>query len=267
MNLRDHLPLVEAPESVWDAIQTGELRATTARSPWPILLTLAASLCLIATAIYWFQLHRAHWIETGPAARATLPIANIGIVEIEPNTRLRIVTDRADLHRLNLAHGIIHATINAPPRIFLVDTKFGTAIDLGCEYSLQVDDEGSGVLHVTRGWVAFQRDTLESLIPAGAMCRIRPAQGPGLPYFEDASPAFANATQNQSTDEMLATARVRDTLTLWHLLSRTPPNDRTRIYDRIAALTPLPAAISKERVLALDPQALTQLREELAWKW
>jgi hypothetical protein len=267
MNLRDHLPLVEAPESVWEAIQTGELRATTTRSPWPIVLTLAASLCLAAAAAWWFQIHRTHWIETGPTARVTLPIANIGTVDLAPNTRLRIVTDRADQHRLNLVHGSIHAKIDAPPRLFFVDTKSGTAIDLGCEYSLQIDEQGSGVLHVTRGWVSFHRDSLESVIPAGAMCRIRPDRSPGLPYFEDAGPDFLQAVQNEEIDPILATTRVRDTLTLWHLLSRSTPPDRARIYDRIAALTPLPATISKERILALDPQALTLLREELAWKW
>jgi hypothetical protein len=269
MNLRSHLPLVEPPDSVWASI---EARLEPARSRplrrRPFALA-AAALFLIAAApaLYWFNLHRAHWIETGPSSRATLPIANIGTVDLAPNTRLRIVTDRPDQHRLNLAHGVIHAKIDAPPRLFLVDTKSGTAIDLGCEYTLQMDERGSGVLHVTRGWVSFQRDALESVIPAGAMSRIHPQNGPGLPYFEDANPAFIQAIDQQAIDPLLANARLRDTLTLWHLLSRSAPSDRARIYDRIAALTPLPATISKERVLALDPQALTLLREELAWKW
>ena len=66
---------------------------------------------------------------------------------------------------------------------------------------------------------------------------------------------------------ILAEARVRDTLTLWHLLSRVEVEDRARVFDRIAALTPLPAGISRDQALRLDPPTLDRLREELAWKW
>jgi hypothetical protein len=66
---------------------------------------------------------------------------------------------------------------------------------------------------------------------------------------------------------MLAESRVRDTLTLWHLLSRVDAGDRARVYDRIAALTPVPAGVTREHVLQLDPATLTRWREELAWTW
>jgi hypothetical protein len=184
-----------------------------------------------------------------------------------PNTRLRVVADRADQHRLRLAHGAIYARITAPPRLFFVDTKSGTAIDLGCEYALNMDESGVGLLRVTKGWVSFQWKGLESLVPAGAVCRIRPGEGPEVPYFEDASSEFAHAVERGSLDSILGAARLRDTLTLWHLLSRVAPSERTRVYDRIASLTPIPAEVSRKRALALDPETLNRLKEELAWKW
>ena len=83
--------------------------------------------------------------------------------------------------------------------------------------------------------MSFQWEGLESLVPAGAMCRIRAAKGPDLPYFEDAAPEFVQSVERGSLDSMLGSARVRDTLTLWHLLSRVAPGDRARVYDRIAS--------------------------------
>jgi hypothetical protein len=56
-------------------------------------------------------------------------------------------------------------------------------------------------------------------------------------------------------------------LTLWHLLSRVEGPDRARIFDRMVALTPLPAGVSREKALALDRETLTRWREELAWGW
>jgi hypothetical protein len=66
---------------------------------------------------------------------------------------------------------------------------------------------------------------------------------------------------------ILSESRVRDTLTLWHLLSRVDAAGRGRVFDRIAALTPVPAGVSRERALQLDPPTLDRFREELAWTW
>jgi hypothetical protein len=186
-----------------------------------------------------------------------------------------VVTARTGEHRIALARGEIRAKILAPPKLFFVDTASGTAVDLGCEYELSTDEEGSGMLHVTRGWVSFQWKGLESLVPAGASCRTRPLDGPGIPYFDDAPEGLKHALEilfyeksgNDAFEVVLSQARVRDTLTLWHLLSRVEEDDRARVFDRIAALTPLPAGVSREQVLKLDAPTLKHWLEELAWTW
>ena len=271
MNIRDHLPLLEAPESVWEAIEAG-LRENNRRVARPrawvfIFAAAAAVVLLVAGGEWWFAARRTGWIETAASAGITLRIGDIGSVDVRPGTRLRVIADRADQHRLQLVRGSIHAKISAPPRLFQVETRSGTAVDLGCEYSMTMDEDGSGILHVSAGWVDFERDGLESLVPAGAMCRIRPGKGADIPYFEDASLEFGHAVERGDIEFLIRNARVRDTLTLWHLLSRVPANGRARVYDRITALAPIPPAISRDRVLSLDSEALQRLREELAWKW
>lgn len=299
----EQLTLVEAPETIWGSIESALQQPARTAVRWRLALAATAALAL-AVAAYWFLGPRAgarwevlrlagtpvvgttpvrgagrigpgEWIETDAVSRASVKIGAIGSVEVAPNTRLRVVTARAGEHRLALAHGQIQASISAPPRLFFVETASGTAVDLGCEYTLNADEDGTGLLRVTRGWVLFQWEGLESLVPAGANCRTRPELGPGIPYFEDAPTSLQQAldrlgiekSASHSLNTILSAARIRDTLTLWHLLSRVEGEDRERVYDRMAALTPPPAGTTREQVLKLDPEALQRWREDMAWKW
>jgi FecR protein len=269
MAMLEHLPLVEAPDEIWVSIERALAEKRQAEMPAPRLIwrwALAAAtvvLTLVGIA-YW---NKTRWIETGASSRAEIRIGDIGTVEVEPNTRVRVVTEKAGEHRLKLAHGEIRAKISAPPRLFFVDTASGTAVDLGCEYALHMEEDGTGLLRVTKGWVSFQWNGRESLVPAGASCKIKSDAGPGIPSFDDAADSFKQALEANELNSILVRARVRDTLSLWHLLWRVPETDRARVYDRIAALTPIPAGISRDRVLKLDPAALAKLKEELAWTW
>jgi hypothetical protein len=220
------------------------------------------------------------WLETDGNSRAQIEVGAIGQVEIDPNTRVRLVATKPTEHRLELAHGKMSARIWAPPRLFFVDTASAVAADLGCAYTLEVDDAGRGLLHVTSGWVALQLKDRESMVPAGATCATRPGIGPGTPYFEDSSDIFRRAlakfdfepgdtswSKIPTLDLLLIGARARDTLTLWHLLSRVEGNDRARVYDRMAALVPPPAGVTREGVLQLNEEMLQLWKGTLETTW
>lgn len=277
MAVLGELPLVEAPETIWFSIQAS-LADERPRRRWAaVTVALTASVLVLAlSGIVFLRLTRpVRWIETDAGSRAFIKIGKIGSVEVGPNTRVRVVTDRPSEHRLALAKGEIMAKISAPPQLFFVDTASGTAVDLGCEYTLHTDERGDGLLRVTKGWVSFDWKGIESLVPAGASCRTMAEAGPGVPYFDDAAAKMKQALNvfgvEKSADDTLGTilaeVRVRDTLTLWHLLSRVEGGDRARVFDRMVALTPLPAGVSREKALRLDPQTLQHWREELAWTW
>jgi len=148
-------------------------------------------------------------------------------------------------------------------------------VDLGCAYTMKADGNGDGLLRVTLGWVALEWEGRESLVPAGASCRTRHKVGPGAPYFDDVSQAFVEALGRfddggggrEALDTVLAEARVRDTLTLWHLLSRVELPERQLVFNRIVELDPLPKGVSPDKALQLDSATLKLWREELAWKW
>ncbi len=204
------------------------------------------------------------WLETDAVSRARISVGMIGEVEVEPNTRIGLLTARATEHRLYLRRGKMRARIWAPPLLFLVDTPSAVAVDLGCAYTLETDSSGTGLLRVTSGWVAFEREGIESFVPAGALCSTRAGRGPGTPYREDSADAFRHALEVLDFDPrngtgraealktVLARARHEDALTLWHLLARCDAPERDHVFDRLSALVPPPAGVTREGIIGGD---------------
>jgi hypothetical protein len=217
------------------------------------------------------RLRVGEWLVTDAASRASIAVGMIGRVDVEPNTRVRLVQAKATDHRLALPRGTIHAQISAPPRLFFVETPSALAIDLGCEYTLQVDSTGGGLLQVTSGWVSLEYSGRESIVPAGAACATRSGSGPGTPFLEDASERFGSALMkfdfenggSTALDTVLAEARNMDSITLWHLLFQTRDQERARVYDRLAALVPPPQGVTREGVLGGNPEMLKAWQEHL----
>src|SRR5262249_25381606 len=81
-------------------------------------------------------LPRGSWLQTDPASRASVAIADIGRLDVDPNSRLQLLGTREGNHRVALQQGTVHALIWAPPGAFVVETQASTAIDLGCAYTL-----------------------------------------------------------------------------------------------------------------------------------
>src|SRR6266496_704724 len=315
--LAEQLPIAPAPDSLWPELEAA-LRdqpvgnAISARRPWllePRFAIAASFVLLLIGSILFLRFVRnevgpswqvarvegtprigstrigdkgklgvGQWLETDSSSRAQIDVASVGQVEIDPNTRVRLVATQPTEHRLELARGRMRARVWAPPKLFFVNTPSGVAEDLGCAYTLEVDDAGNSLLRVTTGWVLFQLKDRESMVPAGAACATRSGIGPGTPYFEDASESFraaltkvdfesAATDKSQSLDSVLSEARVRDTLTLWHLLGRVDGNDRALVYERMANLTPPPDGVTREGILALNQQMLDTWKDKLESSW
>ena len=231
-----------------------------------VLVAAAAGLVLTVTPgvqstgwqVAGTRLLQGQTVRTGNRA-VRLEAGEIGRVDLAPNSVLR-----ASGLRLALQRGELHAFIWAPARQFVVETPSARAIDLGCEYTLNVDEKGDGVLRVQMGWVAFEVGDREAFIPAGAICITRRRGGPGVPYFEDAPEALRRGVQGfergdpSALDGLLASARPHDGLTLWHLLTRVPASDRGAVFDRFRDLVQLPAGVSRDAVLRRDSRAIDQ---------
>lgn len=316
IKLAEQLPQLRAPESLWTGIEAqlgGPARIEVKRRSWqPRYAAVAAALLVVASLGVWRfwgrgsdesikeswlvqqlagaprigseritkegRLGVGEWLETDGSSRAQIEVSSIGTVDIDENTRVRLLETAPTEHRLELVRGRMSAMIWAPPRLFFVDTPSAVAADLGCAYTLEVDDHGVGKLRVTSGWVALELKDRESIVPAGAVCETRPEVGPGTPYFEDASRAFSEAlarfdfqhdpaVTKDALTVMLNEARSRDTLTLWHLLVRVNETDRPRVYEALAKYAPPPAGVTREGVLQLDRAMLERWKNELQSNW
>ena len=171
---------------------------------------------------------------------------------------------------MELRRGKLHAFIWARPGRFVVDTPSARAVDLGCEYTIQVDPSGNGVLRVSTGWVAFQHQGRESFIPEGAQCVTRKREGPGLPFYEDAPEGLRRGVERYDAGDgsaavtsILGAARARDGLTLWHLLTRVTEEDRGPVFDRLAELVRLPPEVTREGAVRRDPQTIDRCWDAL----
>jgi len=316
IKLAEQLPQVPAPDALWSEIEKNlgsERREAPRHRGSRLRVAAVAALLLVVASVgvwrFWDRgsdgLEKESWqvqqlagtprigseritkegrlgvgevLETDGNSRAQIQVSSIGTVDIDENTRVRLLETAPTEHRLELARGKMSATIWAPPRLFFVDTPSAVAADLGCAYTLEVDDHGAGKLRVTSGWVALELKDRESIVPAGAACETRPEVGPGTPYFEDASPAFRNALSvmdfqhdpavtKDALTVMLNEARPRDTLTLWHLLARVNEADRPRVYDAIAKYAPPPAGVTREGCLQLDWAMLERWKNQLQFTW
>ena len=218
------------------------------------------------------------WITTDASTRARLNVGSLGKADIGPSSRVRLIRAALTEHRLELAEGTLHARIWAPPRFFLVETVSALAVDLGCVYTMQIDRLGVGYLRVESGEVELVGQTQRALVPAGNRVHVNREMGPGLPYPDNASPAFiaalrkleenpADSAQSTALESLLREATSRTTITLWHLLPRVEGQDRAAVTARLAQLAPLPGHISIESVTSLDPRSMKAWQASMETSW
>jgi ferric-dicitrate binding protein FerR (iron transport regulator) len=289
----------QAPESIWNEIDASN-RTAPRRRRW-LAQFAGAGLAIVAllflgVAVARYLPARPSWevvgpdgmsvgrlrmgdvLETDASSQARVKIADIGDLTLDPNTRIRLLVTRPDEHRMALDRGKVEAVTVAPPRLFIVETPAATAIDLGCAYTLEVEDDGSSLLHVTAGLVALERDGRETIVPAGAFCRTSPGSGPGTPFYEDSSSNLQAALDYIDTGKngpeydrqleiALRESRVRDALSLWFLIPRLDTQSRGLVFDRLAELLPPPPEVTRDGIMALDPAMLGAWEKIVAQLW
>jgi hypothetical protein len=257
---RSFVPMLATAAAVTIALTGGWWVALRTAPQWEVARLEGTPRVGGSTVADGQRLERGASLETDAHSRARIAVGRIGEVDVDPNTRLRVLESRARDQRMALDRGTIHARIWAPPRTFSVETPSAIAVDLGCIYSLTVDDAGDSVLRVEAGWVGFEYDGRESFVPENAMCVTRRGHGPGTPHYGDAPAMLKEAlgrldfevlppdVRTAALTTVLEQARPGDAFTLWHLLARVSPDDRDRVFDRLSVLEPPPAGVTREGI-------------------
>ncbi|MEW6126277.1 MAG: FecR domain-containing protein [Acidobacteriota bacterium] len=314
VQLAQSLPQVVAPASLWSEIENlldaPQPLPSTPRFGFPftwqkLVFTGALAMALVACGVslwLYFEMRAASWqvvrldgapkinkslvsdserfsegelLETDANSRARINLTKIGHVDIDPNSRVKVISTKFTEQRLALERGKLSARISAPPRIFFVDTPSAKAVDLGCAYTLEVDDNGRGLLQVTSGWVALEYQGREARVPAGAACETRPQVGPGTPFFSNSTAALQKALERfdfenggiAALETILAEATTRDTLTLFNLLYRVDGKERASVYDKLASLVLPPDDVTRDGILTMNAEMIDSYRTALEPVW
>ncbi|MGQ0553020.1 MAG: hypothetical protein ACT4PU_07355 [Planctomycetota bacterium] len=242
-------------------------------------------------------------LVTDERTRVRIEIGDIGALLLEPESALRVGRPSPELaadaeHLLWLERGTLTASIFAAPRLFQLGTPGGLAVDLGCVYTAQVQDDGSTRLSVLSGQVSFETPLRRVTVPSGASTRSAPMSGPATPTWDSAPEAWRAAVARldeavlrgsadalerdqashaarsqalaQALAEVLATERETDSLTLWHLLawSALPEQERASVCDALQRLAPAPDGLDREALVqSQDREALLAWRASFDWSW
>ena len=243
--------------------------------PWKVAATRGAPLVETTRVLDTAHLAVGQALETDASSRARLSIGGIGVLDVEPNSRLRLLETRKQRHRIALDYGTVEAHTWAPPFSFSVDTPSSALFDLGCSFTLHVDRDGYGLVHVDSGWVQFEYGDIQALVPAGAEAVTRPDRGPGTPYFADASAVFKAAlaefdtspedspARTSALDALLLIARPHDAITLMNLLRKVGRPQRERVLDLLVRTVPIPRGFTREQVLNLENDAMDHYWQDL----
>ena len=214
------------------------------------------------------------WLEVDDGGLAEVRIADIGELVVFGGSQVRLVGTGPAEHRIELARGRLSASVDAPPRLFVVDTPVAAAVDLGCVYELEVDDDGRTHLRVTKGEVSLEgKAGVVAYVPAGTEVVAMRAGGPGTPLALDASLALRAAVQRFDAGDAGAVAALveaagpYDAITLWNALARVAPAGRAALMHALAARSPRPAHVGEDAVLAGDRAALEAWRADVADRW
>jgi hypothetical protein len=264
-------------------------RPAVRRRRWPLgAIAIAASLLLTLWAAHAYRLHWPEgqaWpmrgaldqhslapgerLQTATGQTVQLQVARIGQLEIAPDSALRLIDSRSGRHRIELEHGRVHARIWAPPGEFGINSGPMQIIDLGCEFVLERNIEGSGSLSVLSGWVQQHIGGQEQLVPAGHTLRFT-AEGADTPLRIDAPLPLREALtaldqalrsadwaadRDQLAAAVAAAARDEDQYTLISLLLREPKFASGPLYPRLAHALKMPATDAAHRAAWLQSDA------------
>lgn len=197
-------------------------------------------------------------LDTG-AHEAELAIADIGSAQLAPGTRVRLDATSAERHQLYLERGKMHAFVSAPPRLFAVGTPNGQVTDLGCAYTLEIDDAGAGSIEVESGMVELEvANGRVVVVPAGASARLLAGRRASLPLAKGANAQLAAAVGDYhagvagARDRVLAAAQSSDAITIANLARITAAGERRDVLERLAQLTKPPQGMSVDDIERLD---------------
>jgi len=211
-------------------------------------------------------------ITTDKFSSASINILEVGRINILENTSFeRLESDNnGELIKGKLKVNTAEANDNLYIKIP------GAAIEdlyLGTSYSAEVDSKGNSLISLEKGWLRVDSGNNNIIFPAKYNLKILNGSGASLPYYSKSDLILLNlfeeylfnGMKNTTLDQILNFSTVNEAITLWNLLQRVQPSQRTNVYDKLNELVPHPNNISKRDMISLDREKLQIWLKEIKW--
>jgi hypothetical protein len=261
------------------------------------VLALAAALAIALGARMWWsstpragyeviglagldRVHAGESFETSAGQTATVRVATLGDVEVQPGSRVRVDDAGEKVHKLYLDRGSVSATIFAKPEQFQIGTPAGLSVDLGCKYDLSVSDDGVSTMTVTFGRVRFEAHGKSVIVPKGSMCTATREDGPCIPVPLDMSPEFRDAALRleradppdprdiDTVCDRELDIHEKTSVTIWHLFTNAESAEvRAKMFEQLTKVYPPPAGCDVAALENRDAKLVAAWRETITHDW
>jgi hypothetical protein len=208
-------------------------------------------------------------IETNQVTKLQIQIPKIGKIYIEPESKIQ----RLSANNIRVMAGTINleTTSEKGELFFEVPGAEIKEYKPGGSYTITLSDSGKSVVDVSKGWLMISGNNVEAFVLQNNLCTVIADSGVGLPYQKNSSEEFVNLIDEycftSNGDEVvlisiLTKANARNAITLWNLLKRVNPVQRTMVVNTIFGLLgEVPAGITRDGLKVLDKEMVVKLLE------
>lgn len=194
------------------------------------------------------------WISTNDTSRAQIQIADLGIITIEPNSKVIVVKNAEGNNRIFVEYGTIDADMNPHQKSFFVEMPSAVAKDQGGNFTLTIDSVGDGMVFVKDGKIAVESLNKEAIVPAGNIVMTKKDIGVGTPFNQNSSREFKQAIfkfdfgncEESCVNTILNNAKFTDAITLANLIPSVENKYKGEVYAKLANFVPPPRQIAKD---------------------
>ncbi len=198
-------------------------------------------------------------------------IPRIGSIVVYQNTIIILKKAKDGDNRIRLEKGLVKIKNISEEPDFAVDLKNSSVIDRGGEFTVSVDEFENAKISVSLGFTEIVNNNGGYLLSEKYICDIINGKRLGTPYRSDAPDTLIkeikifdyNNGDDNSIDNIIATAQKPDMLTLLAIIPRASQTIREKLFQTITNHFPPPENVTRMDILKADKKMLHIWWEEI----
>ena len=198
-------------------------------------------------------------------------IPRIGSIVVYQNTIIILKKAKDGDNRIRLEKGLVKIKNISEEPDFAVDLKNSSVIDRGGEFTVSVDEFENAKISVSLGFTEIVNNNGGYLLSEKYICDIINGKRLGTPYRSDAPDTLIKEIKNfdynngddNSINNIIATAQKPDMLTLLAIIPRASQTIREKLFQTITNHFPPPENVTRMDILKADKKMLHIWWEEI----